>query len=55
MALSKVSIPMHVAAANALHGTSQVAQCLAWPKQCMHAPDNAGGQQQPRIKNFIQL
>ena len=28
---------MHVVATNALHGATQIVQCLAWPKQCLHA------------------
>ncbi len=31
---------MQSMSAHALHGATQVAQCLAWPKQCLHASGN---------------
>jgi len=40
MALWEVSTFMHVLATNALHGATQVAQRLAWPKRCLYAPDH---------------
>ena len=40
MAPLEVSIFMHTVATNVLHGATLVAQCLAWPKQCLHASGN---------------
>ena len=32
---------------NALHGATQVARCLAWPKQCLHASGNKADSSSP--------